>query len=109
MCVVLQRDLGKGDAALSRCIPLASGVVPISNRISAIGETSLSPNPIDKGDCRSPFKPIASGGDFILPRHPHDCRDGGAPLDTIDIAYARVTTVGISLLASAQLAALRCM
>ncbi len=26
MCVVIQHYLGKGDAALSRCIPLADGV-----------------------------------------------------------------------------------
>lgn len=72
MCVVLQRDLGKGDAALSRCIPLAIALHRHRAGESATGETSLSPNPIDKGDCSSPFEPIASDGDFILPRHPHD-------------------------------------
>ena len=53
MCVVLQHDLGKGDAALSRCIPLAvaqSGIEPLCasetyRRFITRGETSLSPAP----------------------------------------------------------------
>ena len=61
MCVVLQHDLGKGDAALSRCIPLGCGAL-----------RGIEPLP-------APLKRFAvsslARGAFLLLLHPHEQRE----------------------------------
>lgn len=92
MCVVLQHHLAKGgfrrrpllDTPAVWRFP-ASGVFCRSRLAGARaiatcgrcianqGEPSCSPDtPMTKGDCRSPLEPIAQGGAFALPLHPHD-------------------------------------
>lgn len=72
MCVVLPRNLGKGFAARARCIPQAIGASPASSRVSTIGETSLSPNPIDHWACLplDPSRFQRGKGAFLLPLTP---------------------------------------
>ena len=76
MCVVLQHDLGKGDATLSRCIPLAVvllGYRPLPAPLKRFAVSSLagrlrSPlHPIDQGAFHSPHGPLDQN--FRVPAH----------------------------------------
>lgn len=80
MCVVLQRALGKGDAALSRCIPLAldlrrhrlpaeasakagslSGSKTSGRFIAGQGASSAPRHPIGERSVPAPFEPMTRG------------------------------------------------
>ena len=77
--------LGKGDAALSRCIPLASGRHPEPH---ALGICVADEGQGGRGQCIVWPMHHQSGGAFLLPRHPQDLKGFRAPLDTLDQPFA---------------------